>query len=117
MKVLRVLLGISMVAIALCSCTRTASKVETSPPTVTSTEKTENVEAVVTHLENKWTMAVLMKDARRLESLIADDFAGTSPSAHTYTKSDAIDELKSGKRSIRPMKLNEISVNVFGDMA
>ena len=117
MKVLRVLLGISMVAIALCSCTRTASKVETSPPTVTSTEKTENVEAVVTHLENKWTMAVLMKDARRLESLIADDFAGTSPSAHTYTKSDAIDELKSGKRSIRAMNLNEISVNVFGDMA
>ena len=117
MKIAPVLAGISVLAAGFWSCTRTASKTEALVPVVSSAERPENVEAVITHLENKWTMAMLMQDARRLEGLYADDFSGTSPTAHTYTKTDALEELKSGKYSVRSTILDEISVNVYGNLA
>jgi ketosteroid isomerase-like protein len=84
-----------------------------APPTAPS----EDVEAVITKLEHEWTDAIVKKDASVLERLLAEDFNGTSPTAHTFPKSAAIDELKSGKYAVKSMDLDEVSVNVYGDTA
>src|SRR5580765_247933 len=76
-----------------------------------------DAEAVVTALEREWAAAIIKKDVTVLERLIADDFNGTSPTAHTFTKTIAVQDLKSDRYIVRSMVLDEISVNVYGDVA
>jgi len=74
-------------------------------------------EAVVTALEREWAAAITKKDVTALDRLLADDFTGTSPTAHTFTKTMAIQDLASGKYVVTSMLLDEISVNIYGDVA
>ncbi len=89
----------------------TAARVACGSPTA------ENVEAVITQLERDWAAAIVKKDAGALDRLLADEFNGTSPTAHTFPKTVAVNELKSGKYAVESMVLDEISVNVYGDVA
>jgi ketosteroid isomerase-like protein len=75
------------------------------------------VEAAITTLERDWAAAIVKKDVAALGRLLAEDFNGTSPTAHTFTKTVAIEDLKSGKYVVASMVLDEISVNVYGDVA
>jgi ketosteroid isomerase-like protein len=75
------------------------------------------VEAAITALERDWAAAIVKKDAAALNRLLADDFNGTSPTAHTFTKTAAVQDLRSGKYVVASMVLDEISVNVYGDVA
>ena len=56
----------------------------------------KTVEAAITQLEHDWATAIVKKDAASLDRLLADEFNGTSPTAHTFPKSVAVSELKSG---------------------
>jgi ketosteroid isomerase-like protein len=76
-----------------------------------------SVEAAITQLERDWATAIVKKDATALNRLLADEFNGTSPTAHTFPKTAAVEELKSGKYVVESMVLDEISVNVYGDVA
>jgi ketosteroid isomerase-like protein len=78
---------------------------------------TEDVEAIVTQLERDWVAAIAKKDGAALDRLLADDFNGTSPSAHTYTKQMAIEDLATGKYVVESMEMDEVSVNAYGDTA
>jgi uncharacterized protein DUF4440 len=51
---------------------------------------------------------------RSLDRLLADDFVGTNPTADTYTKTNAIDDLKNAKYVVESMNLDDISVNAYG---
>ena len=75
------------------------------------------VEAAVTALEREWAAAIVKKDTATLNRLLAEDFTGTSPTAHTFTKTVAIQDLKDGKYAVASMVLDEVSVNVYGDTA
>ena len=88
-----------------------ASRVASASPAANS------VEAAITQLERDWATAIVKKDATTLNRLLADEFNGTSPTAHTFPKTVAIEELKSGKYVVESMVLDEISVNVYGDVA
>jgi ketosteroid isomerase-like protein len=77
----------------------------------------EDVEATITQLEREWVAAIVNKDQAALSRLLADDFAGTSPTAHVYTKEMAIADLSNGTYVVEAMDLDEISVNVYGDTA
>jgi ketosteroid isomerase-like protein len=77
----------------------------------------KSVEASIVALERDWAAAIVKRDAPALERLIADDFNGTSPTAHTFPKTVAVDELKTGRYKVESMVLDEISVNVYGDVA
>jgi ketosteroid isomerase-like protein len=76
-----------------------------------------NVEAVIKQLEHSWAEAIVKKDFATLDRLLADDFTGTSPTAHTFAKTAAINDLKSATYVVTAMDLDEISVNVYGDTA
>jgi ketosteroid isomerase-like protein len=75
------------------------------------------VEARITELEKEWATAIEQKDVDTLDRLLAPEFAGTSPTAHIFMKEDAINDLKKGTYVVEEMKLDEISVNVFGNTA
>ena len=76
-----------------------------------------DVRATITALERDWAAAIAKNDAAALDRLLAEDFTGTSPTAHTFTKTIAIQELKDRKYAVKSMVLDEISVNVYGDVA
>ena len=77
----------------------------------------EDVEATITQLERDWVAAIMKKDTATIDRLLADDFNGTSPTAHVYPKSSAIDDLTKGIFVVDSMVLDEVSVNVYGDAA
>jgi ketosteroid isomerase-like protein len=86
-----------------------------APATVAS--PAEDVSAVIVQNEKDWVAAITRKDAAALDRLLADDFVGTSPTAHTYTRTNAIDDLKNGRYIVEAMMLGEVSVNVYGNTA
>jgi ketosteroid isomerase-like protein len=77
----------------------------------------EDVEAAITQLERDWVAAIMKKDTATIDRLLAEEFNGTSPTAHVYPKSSAIDDLTKGIFVVDSMVLDEISVNAYGDAA
>jgi len=65
-------------------------------------------------LEHQWTDADCAP-SNILESLLADDFQGTSPEGMLYTKRDAMERAKSMKERARACQTNEVKVHFFGD--
>ena len=72
---------------------------------------------MVSQLEREWVSAIVNKDGATIDRLLAEEFAGTSPTAHSYTKRMAIDDLKSGAFVVTSMDLDEIAVNSYGNVA
>ena len=77
----------------------------------------KSVEDTIAQLERTWVTAIVNKDIATIDRLMANDFKGTSPTAHTYSKKMAIADLKSGTYSVTKMDLDEISVAVYGNTA
>jgi ketosteroid isomerase-like protein len=99
------------------SCTKAPEPRSTTAPVVSAPASPEDVVATITRLEHEWVAAIEKKDSATLDRLIAADFVGTSPTAHTYTKANAIDDLKDGNYVVDKMDLDEASVNVYGTTA
>jgi len=100
-----------------CSGTRETNALPASPVVSAAAASAEDVEGVITQLERDWAAAIVKKDVAALDRFLADDFNGTSPTAHTFPKLTAIEDLKSGKYAVAAMDLDEISVNVYGNTA
>jgi hypothetical protein len=65
-------------------------------------------------LEHQWTDA----DCNRsmiVETLLADDFLGTSPQGKLDSKQEAVERSKSGKEMARSCQTYEVKVHFFGD--
>jgi ketosteroid isomerase-like protein len=90
---------------------------ETASPAVTVPADDEDIEATIAQLEREWVAAIVKKDGAALDRLLAEEFAGISPTAHYYDKTMAIDDLKRGTYVVESMNLDEVSVNAYGDMA
>jgi ketosteroid isomerase-like protein len=88
-----------------------------SPALAGPRDSNQSVEATITQLERNWAAAIVNRDMEALERLLAKEFNGTSPNAHTYSREMAIADLKSGIYAVDKMNLDEISVNVFGNTA
>ncbi|HLH31430.1 MAG TPA: nuclear transport factor 2 family protein [Terriglobia bacterium] len=74
-------------------------------------------EEFVGFLETAWVNAIVQKDFNVLERVIADDFTGVSPNGQRYTKKEAIADLKGGFYRVESMKLDNLDVRIYGDMA
>ena len=108
-----------VIGVVLAACADTqADKKEATPESAPAVaESSENVETTIVALEKEWTSAIVKKDAETLKRLLADDFNGTSPTAHTYSKESAIEDLQKGAYDVASMDLDEVSVNVYGNVA
>ena len=67
---------------------------QTAAAVVTAPAPAEDVAAAITQPEKDWVTAIEKKDSATLERLLAVDFVGASPTAHTYNKGSAIDDPK-----------------------
>lgn len=106
--------------LAAASCTQAkedAAGAPASNPPAVATAGTEDVEATIAQLERDWVTAIVKKDEAALDRLLAEEFAGVSPTAHYYNKEMAIDDLTKGTYTVESMDLDEVSVNAYGDMA
>jgi ketosteroid isomerase-like protein len=99
------------------SCSTAPQGSATKGAVVSPVTPAEDVVPTITQLERDWVAAIVKKDVPVLERLLADDFNGTSPAAHTFTKRQAIADLTSGEYVVEAMDLDEISVNVYGNTA
>jgi len=99
------------------SCTNTPQPQASASPAAGASAAAQDVEATIAQLEKDWVAAIVKKDTATLDRLLASEFAGTSPTAHTYTKSDAIADIKDAKYVVDKMDLDEVSVNVYGTTA
>jgi ketosteroid isomerase-like protein len=99
------------------SCTKAPEPTSTATQATKSPAQTGDVEATIARLEKDWVAAIQKKDLVALDGLLADDFVGTSPTAQTFRKTDAIDDLKNAKYVVDKMDMGEVSVNVYGTSA
>jgi ketosteroid isomerase-like protein len=87
------------------------------PTPASGAAPTEDVEATITQLERDWVEAIIKKDTATIDRLLAEEFNGTSPTAHLYPKSSAVEDLTKGIFVVDSMVLDEISVTAYGDTA
>ena len=88
-----------------------------SPVMAGPRDTNRSVESTITQLERNWAKAIVEKDTGTLERLLAKEFNGTSPTAETYSREMAIEDIKHGVYVVSMMDLDEISVNVFANTA
>jgi ketosteroid isomerase-like protein len=100
-----------------CSSSPKAEEPVASATAATAPAPTEDVEGTITQLEKDWVAAIQKKDTAALDRILATDFVGTSSTAHTFNKDDAIADIKESRYVVDKMDLDEISVNVYGNTA
>ena len=104
-------------AVTAWSCGNPPEPQKPSAATVAPAVPTEDVESTVMQLEKDWVSAIEKKDTAALDRLLADDFVGTSPTSHTYTKTQAIRDITDARYVVDTMELHDVSVNVYGTTA
>jgi ketosteroid isomerase-like protein len=108
-----------VLSVGVWSCSNTPKAQEPATPAAAAAAPapSEDVEGTITQLEKDWVAAIEKKDTATLDRLLASDFVGTSATAHTYMKQDAIGDIKDSRYVVDKMDLDEISVNVYGNTA
>ncbi len=114
---------LAITALALCSCSSTTS--ETAKPTssspapsaATTASPTENVEQVLTKLEQEWADAIVKRDLATIDRIVAEDFLLTDLPEQQLTKAMHLETIKSGSYAASTLTLDAMKVRVFGDTA
>jgi ketosteroid isomerase-like protein len=89
-----------------------ASSAPASPPATS-----ENVDQLLSKMEQDWVDALLKGDAAFQASLLADDYVGVAPDGRITNKAQSVEEIRSGTFKTESMSINGIKVRVFGDVA
>jgi ketosteroid isomerase-like protein len=71
----------------------------------------------ISFLEEAWVNAIVTKNVKVLDRMMADDFSGVSASGAPYTKQEAISDVTSGYYKVEKMEMDNLKVRVFGDFA
>jgi ketosteroid isomerase-like protein len=78
---------------------------------------TPSVEQTLMQMERDWNHALLVKDFKALDRIMADDWTGIDFRGMTVTKAESIAELKTGESSNQSVELGELKVRAFGNTA
>jgi ketosteroid isomerase-like protein len=68
----------------------------------------------ISFLEEAWVNAILEKNVKVLDRVMADDFRGVSPNGVPYTKQEAIEDVRSGFYAVKSMELANLKVRILG---
>jgi len=86
------------------------------PQTGAKASASSSVEQALMQMERDWTDAMLKKDSKALNRILADDWVGQGPT-DTTTKAQAVAELKSGDSKVESMTMGPMKVRVFKNTA
>jgi ketosteroid isomerase-like protein len=70
----------------------------------------------ISFLEEAWVNAILEKNVKVLDRVMADDFHGVSPNGVPYTKQEAIEDVRSGFYAVKSMELDNLKVRILGTL-
>jgi ketosteroid isomerase-like protein len=113
--ILRVFIA-ATTALTLVACGRESSPSTASPAPATAA-RTDNVEQLLSKMEQDWVDALLKGDATFQESILADDYVGVGPDGRIVGKSQSVEELRSGAFKAESMTISAVKVRPFGDVA
>ncbi len=65
-------------------------------------------------MERQWAEAACTHSVI-VQTILADDFQGTSPDGKRYSKSEAVEQAKTSKTAARECRLNDAKIHFFGD--
>jgi hypothetical protein len=65
-------------------------------------------------LKEAWVNAIVQKDVKVLDRLMAADFSGVSPNGQQYTKEEAIADVRFGSYAVERMELDNLKVRILG---
>jgi len=68
-------------------------------------------------IEHEWVDALAKKDADKLDHILASDWAMVTPTGKIVSKSEALNDLKSGAEHYDSVTLGDMNVRVFGHTA
>lgn len=72
---------------------------------------------VLIDLENQWARAVQQGDVTALDTIIADDYVGTSASGQVQTKADSLADFGTGNRRVFTLTTEDLDVRTYGHVA
>jgi len=101
-------LGALLVLLVLASCSP-ASNDSTYDPVAAEARILENARA--------WANVAVTGDPSVMETILADDFVGTSPDGELYTKQDFIDAIRTNPLGFVSNEVNDVRVRFFGNVA
>lgn len=78
---------------------------------------TKEIEAHIAALDTEYQAAVEKNDAATMDRILADDFVLVTGKGKTFTKSDLLEEARSGRVSYEFQRDEEQTVRVWGDTA
>jgi ketosteroid isomerase-like protein len=76
-----------------------------------------SVQQTLIQVERDWNHALMAKDYKTLDKIMADDWTGIDFRGMTVTKAESIAELKSGESSNQSVELGDMTVKVYGNTA
>ena len=77
----------------------------------------ENIETLLSKMEQDWAKALVNGDIAFTEGILADDYVGTLPEGRRVTRTQNLEELRSGAFKSESMIVEGIKVRVLGDTA
>ncbi len=97
-----------LVLLGLASC-RPASDDSVYDPTEAEAQIRANARA--------WANVAVTGDPSVMETILADDFVGTSPDGKLYTKQDFINDIRANPLGFVSNEVNDVKVRFFGNVA
>jgi uncharacterized protein (TIGR02246 family) len=112
-------LTVAAVTIAASSCAAGPETAASAPPPAATSAPaaTENVEQAIRQLVTERDQAIQRGDAAAIARIYADDYVATSAAGLVRTKSQVIEDLKSGAIKIESITGDEINVRAHGETA
>ena len=117
---MRLILTIVIVMTALtmlATCGQNSGPAPAPSAQVTTAEPRDNVDQLLSKMEQDWADALVKGDAAFQENILADDYVGVSPDGQISGKSQAVENVRSGAFRAEFMTIDSIKVRLFGDVA
>ena len=76
-----------------------------------------SAEQTLIQLERDWNQALLHKDNKAIDKIMAEDWTGIDFRGMTITRAESMAELQKGESGNQSVVLGEMKVRVFGDTA
>jgi ketosteroid isomerase-like protein len=76
-----------------------------------------SAEQEILKLDNQRSAALIQVDIPMLEKFMTDDFAYTHTSGRTQTKTEFLEEIRTGVSHFKSQALTNVKVRIYGDVA
>jgi hypothetical protein len=106
-----------MLSLAFSACGKGTESTPAASIPVAAAATSENVEQVLSKVEQDWTDALVKGDAAFQERILADDYRGVGPDGRISNKAQSVDEIRSGQFKAESMSISGVTVRVFGEVA